>query len=138
MPTLSIFPSTEAFRQATGQPGWVLATTQGSQIAAQPAEVLRAHGSEAAVFRHEFLHAFVEAEASASAPLWLREGLVGVLNGESCPPQTNASQQSVNAALRAAGSLAQSQQAHLAACALTKQAIAERGLGAVHAALQHP
>ncbi|WP_419804001.1 SpoIID/LytB domain-containing protein [Terriglobus sp.] len=137
-PTLTVFPSTEAFRQATGQPGWELAATQGVRIAAQPKEVLRSHGGAGAVFRHEFLHSFVEAEASPTAPLWLREGFVAVLNGESCAPQTLASADSTDAALLEPVSLAQSQQAHAAACALTKRIIAEHGLSAAHAMLRKP
>ena len=135
---LTIFPSTEAFRQATGQPGWELAVTQGSRIASQPATVLRAHGGITAVLRHEFLHSFVEGSASVTAPLWLREGIVTVANGENCAAQTSTSADAVDAVLHAPASLAQSQQAHEAACALTRQFIARRGMSAARQMLLRP
>ncbi len=136
-PTLTIFPSTELFRQATGRPGWELAVTQGNRVATQPTEVLHTHGGAGPVFRHEFLHSFVETEASPSAPLWLREGLVAVLNGETCFAQAAQSATLTDNDLRGADSLQQSQHAHAAACALTKQVIAEHGLSAAKAMLHH-
>ena len=138
VPTLTVFPNTEAFRQATGQPGWTLAVTQGSNIATQATDVLQRHGGAHALLRHEFLHSFVEAEASAGAPLWLREGLVGVLNGDLCADSSQQTGDQVNAALRVAGSLAQSQRAHHAACALTHLYLRQHGLDAAHALLQRP
>lgn len=130
--TITVFPSTESFRQATGQPGWNAAVTQGSRIATQPPDLLRQHGGAGAIFRHEFLHSFVESEAAPAAPLWLREGLVAVLNGEACSSRQPTSADTVEAALRASGSLHQSQQAHADACVLTRRFVAEHGMVAAH------
>jgi len=76
-------PSTELFRQLAAQPGWMLASTRGSTVILQPETILNAHTGEVrSVLLHEMLHVLVEQEASADAPLWLREGLVEVLAGE--------------------------------------------------------
>ena len=81
-PEIVFAPTTEVFRQLTAEPGWALASTQGSAIVLQPDAVLVAHGrDDAATLLHEMLHVLVEAETSERTPLWLREGLVEVLGG---------------------------------------------------------
>lgn len=135
-PTLTVYPSTEAFRQATGQPGWEVASTRGDQIAAQPTMVLLAHGGVVPVLRHEFLHSFVEAQSSAFTPLWLREGLVAALNGDNCAAVPRLSAAKIDAALQGKGSLVEAQQAHAAACSLVRQTITQRGLSATRAMLK--
>jgi stage II sporulation protein D len=72
-------PTTELFRQTTGEPGWVLASTRGSHVFLQPATVRQNNGGAETLLLHEFLHVLVEQRAGANAPLWLREGLVEVL-----------------------------------------------------------
>lgn len=76
--TVRAFASTAAFRGATLAPGWVAAFTQGNWIATQPLRTLAARHLLDTTMRHEFLHALVESQAGANAPLWLREGLVEV------------------------------------------------------------
>ncbi len=78
--TLHVYPDVEAFRNATGEPGWVAARTSGSNIDLQPAAVLDARGALRNTIRHELLHVFIESEAAAGLPLWFREGLVEWLN----------------------------------------------------------
>jgi stage II sporulation protein D len=73
--TVRAFPSTEAFRDATLEPGWVSAFDSGDWIATQPLRTLAARHLIAATLRHEFLHALIEHEAGSKAQLWLREGL---------------------------------------------------------------
>lgn len=70
-PRIRIYPTVAAFRDATGQPGWVAATTAGRTIRLQPLEreVLRE------TLLHEFMHLVLEAHSHPSAPDWLREGL---------------------------------------------------------------
>ncbi|MFN2976530.1 SpoIID/LytB domain-containing protein [Terriglobus aquaticus] len=135
-PTLTVFPTTKAFREATGEPGWALAATTGDRIATQPADVLRTHGGARSLFRHEFLHSFVETEASHTAPLWLREGLVAALNGESCRDAPAWTGEQVSTALRSPGPQETSQRAHRAACALALRYLREHGLAATHSLLQ--
>ncbi len=78
-PTVQELPSTELFRQTTGEPGWMLASTRGSHVFLQPATVRRNNGGSEALLLHEFLHVLVEQQAGEQAPLWLREGLVETL-----------------------------------------------------------
>ena len=135
---LTVFPTTEAFRQATGQPGWELASTQGMSVAVQPLAVLRTHGGAEPLLRHEYLHSFVEALASPATPLWVREGLVEALNGEACDVHATVSADAVDEALRRPATLAESQRAHTAACAFVKRVIDSKGLGAARAMLRRP
>ena len=79
VPTVQELPSTELFRQTTGEPGWMLASTRGSNVFLQPAAVRRNNGGTEALLLHEFLHVLVEQQAGEQAPLWLREGLVETL-----------------------------------------------------------
>ncbi len=78
-PTVYAMPSTELYRQTTGEPGWLLASTRGSDIFLQPASVLERNGSLRKTLLHEFLHVLIEQESMATTPLWLREGLVEFL-----------------------------------------------------------
>ena len=78
-PTVQELPSTELFRQTTGEPGWMLASTRGSNVFLQPAAVRQNNGGTEALLLHEFLHVLVEQQAGEQAPLWLREGLVETL-----------------------------------------------------------
>ncbi|MBA3914396.1 MAG: SpoIID/LytB domain-containing protein [Acidobacteriales bacterium] len=77
---VEIYPSVQMFRDATGEPGWVAASTRGQTIRVQPPAVLGARLGP--VMRHEALHVMVEANAKAGTPLWYREGLVMELGGE--------------------------------------------------------
>jgi stage II sporulation protein D len=111
------FASTPAFRDATLAPGWVAAFTQGGWIATQPLRTLAARHLLDATLRHEFLHALVESQASASTPLWLREGLVDFWSdgarGEG--PPSAITRNSVDAALALSSNEVESARAHRAA-----------------------
>lgn len=78
-PTVYAMPSTELYRQTTGEPGWTLASSRGSEIFLQPASILQRNGAMRKTLLHEFLHVLVEQESSSKTPLWLREGLVELL-----------------------------------------------------------
>src|ERR1039458_51610 len=54
-----VYPSVEMFRNSTGEPGWVAASTRGNKIRMQPAKVLGARAEH--VLRHEFVHLLLEA-----------------------------------------------------------------------------
>ena len=131
-PQIVIAPTTEVFRQLTGQPGWALASTSGSSIVLQPDAVLRAHGSDAAnTMLHEMLHVLVESEASDRAPLWLREGLVEELAGQAKGGTSTMTVAAMEASLRQSTSLEASKQAHAAAGARVHTLIARYGLPVV-------
>lgn len=75
-PQLRIYPTVAAFRDATGEPGWVAASTRGRVIRMQPLQALKAVGALESTLRHELTHLFLESNAAPGLPLWFREGLV--------------------------------------------------------------
>ena len=81
-PELRVYPSVSVFRNATGDPGWVAASTRGRVVRLEPVEVLIASGVLDRTLRHEFLHLILESHARPGIPLWFREGLVLYLSGE--------------------------------------------------------
>jgi stage II sporulation protein D len=134
-PVVTVYPTTELFRQATNEPGWMLGTARGETIALQPVSVLQRHGGVEALLLHEFLHSMVESEATDTAPLWLREGLVEALAGEPGGPKNSTTDQ-IDAALRRAGNQQEVEQAHRAACELVRVLIAKYGLPMVRSWLR--
>ena len=80
-PSLRIYPTVAAFRDATGEPGYVAASTLGRTVRMQPAALLRSSGRLEATLLHEMLHLAVESQASPKTPQWFREGLVLCLAG---------------------------------------------------------
>jgi stage II sporulation protein D len=87
---LRIYPTVAAFRDATGEPGWVAASTSGRTIRMQPAGPLRAAGRLETTLRHEMLHVAIEGQASPRVPQWFREGLVLYLAGTATEPGAGA------------------------------------------------
>lgn len=75
-PTLRVYPSREAFRDATG----IQKSLQG---AARGANIKLVRGAPLLTVRHELLHALLESNTQVAHPLWFREGLVEALTGES-------------------------------------------------------
>ena len=73
---LQIFPTLYRYRDATGQPGWVAATTRGQTVRLQPIAQLRKRSVLESTLRHEFFHLLIEPRARPNTPLWFREGLV--------------------------------------------------------------
>ena len=88
-PRLKIYPTVPAFRNSTGEPGWVAASTRGRTIQLQPSDVLRQAGTLESTIRHELLHLLIESYTHPGTPLWFREGLVLYLTGATL--QTSAS-----------------------------------------------
>lgn len=133
-PEVVFAPTTELFRQLTDEPGWALASTRASTIVLQPMVVLEAHGHGAgATLLHEMLHVLVEAESGERTPIWLREGLVEMLAGETMGTkvgeQRNAEE--IDASLLGAKSLEESERAHRSAAARVQALIERYGMGEV-------
>jgi stage II sporulation protein D len=74
-PQLKVYPTIAVYRDATGEPGWVAASTQGSFIRMEPVPTLEGTHALDSTLRYEFLHLLIESHARPGAPLWLREGL---------------------------------------------------------------
>jgi stage II sporulation protein D len=75
-PQVKVFPTIAIYRDATGEPGWVAASTRGNVIRLQPITKLQQSGALDSTLRHELLHMIIESQARLDTPLWLREGLV--------------------------------------------------------------
>jgi stage II sporulation protein D len=139
VPLVQELPNTELFRQTTNEPGWMLASTRGSDIFLQPAQVRRNNGGTGALLLHEFLHMLVEQESGEQAPLWLREGMVEMLasqpSGTLDPVDLTARE--VDAALAHPQDFAASRRAHLAAARMTAALNARYGTPAVRGFLRN-
>jgi len=85
---LKVFATMDAYRDQTGQPGWVAASTRGRVIRLQPLATLKNKGVLESTLRHELLHLLVEQRARAGTPVWFREGLVLYLSNS--PEQATA------------------------------------------------
>jgi stage II sporulation protein D len=123
-----LMPTTELFRQVTEEPGWVLASTQGTRVFLQPEAVLKRSGNEGDTLLHEFLHVLVESDASPQAPLWLREGIVETLASGQHGDGVVMDVAALNAALARPASQAESQRAHTRAGMLAQALIGRHGL----------
>ena len=73
------YPDVDAYRDATGEPGWVAARTEGRVIHLQPIALLRNRNALESTLSHELLHVLVESQAARGLPVWFREGFVGYL-----------------------------------------------------------
>jgi stage II sporulation protein D len=131
-PTVEELPTTELFRQTTGEPGWMLASTRGSNVFLQPAAVRRNNGGTESLLLHEFLHVLVEQEAGEQAPLWLREGLVETLaNSGEDDSMVAVPTKELDAALDHPADAAASRHAHQASARMTALLVTRYGMGAV-------
>jgi stage II sporulation protein D len=132
LPTVQELPTTELFRQTTGEPGWVVASTRGSHVFLQPATVRQSNGG-AETLLHEFLHVLVEQQAGANAPLWLREGLVEALGAPEKRKwePVDFPRDQVDAALAHPSSATASRRAHEAAARMAALLCARYGTQAV-------
>ncbi|MGZ4788205.1 MAG: SpoIID/LytB domain-containing protein [Terriglobales bacterium] len=75
-PLIKVFPSLDIYRDATGEPGWVAASTRGMTIRLQPVRTLQERGALESTLKHEFLHMVIESRSRPDTPSWLSEGLV--------------------------------------------------------------
>jgi stage II sporulation protein D len=82
---LQVFSTLDNYRNTTGQPGWVAASTRGQTIRLQPLADLRSRLILDSTLRHELYHLLVETRARRNAPLWFREGLTLSLSGTGVP-----------------------------------------------------
>ncbi len=88
---LKVFATMDAYRDQTGQPGWVAASTRGRVIRLQPLATLKSKGVLESTLRHELLHLLVEERARAGTPVWFREGLVLYLSNASARESADGS-----------------------------------------------
>jgi len=98
-PRLQVFPTVATFRDSTGEPGSVAASTKGRFIRLQPG------ASSPEILRHEMLHLILEEHARRDLPLWYREGLALALVSGPVPtdPVYRADRQRVERAIHSVG-----------------------------------
>lgn len=75
-PGVRAYPSVAAYRDATGEPGFIAASSRNGIVRLQPVGVLRSSGRLESTLLHEMLHVLIDDHAAPSVPLWFREGLV--------------------------------------------------------------
>jgi stage II sporulation protein D len=129
-PTLKIYPTVAAFRNSTGEPGWVAASTRGHTIQMQPFDVLREAGTLESTLHHELLHMLIDSHALPGTPLWLREGLVLYLtepNAASKPGENFDDSNSLEKALKSPASEEELRRAYAGARARVAQLAREHG-----------
>jgi stage II sporulation protein D len=73
------YPDLDTFRNATAEPGWVAAHTDGLRIHMQPIALLRSSGVLESTLSHELVHVMIESRAAPGLPIWFREGLADFL-----------------------------------------------------------
>ena len=134
-PRLKIYPTVAAFRNSTGEPGWVAASTRGRTIQLQPSDVLRQAGTLESTIHHELLHMLLESYARPGTPLWLREGLVlyfaGTVYAQSGVRQSSGEPAALDKALRSPTSEEQLRAAYAEAYSRVAQLAREHGKAAL-------
>ena len=75
-----VYPDLDAFRNATGEPGWVAARTTGARVDLQPISLLKSRGVLESTLTHEFAHVLLD---NPSLPIWFLEGLAAHFTGRS-------------------------------------------------------
>jgi stage II sporulation protein D len=128
-PRLQVFPTLDRYRDTTGQPGWVAATTRGQTVRLQPLADLRKRSILDSTLRHEFFHLLIEPRARPGTPLWFREGLVLYLsepNKRNFPSATLADKQ-IEEILRNPGTRERQEKAYAAARARVASLIQQNG-----------
>ncbi len=78
-PGLWIAPSTSEFTRRSGAPSFAAGRYLRGTIHLQPLEVLRGRGILEQTIAHEAAHFFLEQFSGPGGPLWLIEGLAGIL-----------------------------------------------------------
>jgi stage II sporulation protein D len=114
-PAVYVYPSVEMFRNATGEPGWVAASTRDNNIRMQPAKVLgsRVEGT----LRHELIHLLLESHTAPGTPLLFREGMAMLLSGDAPHGPQTLSAQRMESILRERGDAKQMQAAYASSLA---------------------
>jgi peptidoglycan hydrolase-like amidase len=125
---LRLYPSVAAFRDATGEPGWVAASTRGSTVRMQPAAPLRSRGVLESTLLHEMLHVVLDQRAHPRLPDWFREGVVLWLTDPDKPAGAGAGSAS---GIAQAGSEAEMRRSYEAARSQVKRLVNRYGRGTV-------
>jgi stage II sporulation protein D len=139
-PQIKVYATVADFRDSTGEPGWVAASTRGHTIQLQPVDVLRQAGTLESTIRHELLHMLIESYARTGTPLWYREGLVLYLTEPNSTAKVGAifpAPSDVEKTLRAPAGEAELRQAYAASRARVAELARQHGKDALLAWIQN-
>ena len=130
---LQVFPTLDRYRDTTGQPGWVAASTRGQTVRLQPLADLRKRSILESTLRHEFFHLLIEPRARPNTPLWFREGLVLHLSepNKRNPPSAALTDKQIEEILRNPGTREKQEKAYAAARARVTSLIQQNGKSTV-------
>jgi stage II sporulation protein D len=126
---LQVYATLDSYRDTTGQPGWVAASTRGRTIRLQPLAELQKRSIVESTLRHEIFHVLVEAKARAATPLWFREGIVLFLSntGAAGTAAVGMTDEQIEAVLRQPRNRDEVQKAYAAAQSRVAGLVQERG-----------
>jgi len=127
---IRVYPDLDAFRNATSEPGWVAAHTEGHRIDLQPTTVLQSRGALDSTLTHELAHVLTEAHAGPQLPLWFLEGVADYLSGE---PITAAPGMPSDNTLRNINDAAAARRAYAASAAMVQKLVRDYGATTVFA-----
>ena len=130
-PQIKVFPSIDIYRDSTGEPGWVAASTRGMMIRLQPVRTLQDRGVLESTLRHEFLHMVIESQARSDTPLWLSEGLVIYLSDPEHVHPAKVDTAQLDRRLKSARTEAEMRAAYRDSAAAVADAVQRVGLAAV-------
>ncbi len=132
--------TTEEFIRATGQPGWMAGSSDGSAIALQPLALLSRKEILNQTLRHELTHLIVHRLRAKGVPRWFEEGCVLYLTGErvDAPSNLRTTTAALEAAITRPGSEAQMHEAYAQALKRVSQLAQNGGETALWRVLTHP
>ncbi len=134
------FNTTEGFVRATGEPGWMAASSDGFSISLQPLALLARKQILDQTLRHELTHLVVHRVRVKGVPRWFEEGCVLYLTRERIDAPTNEQTSTVEleAAVAKPGSEAQMRAAYAQALERVRRFAQRQGDAALWRALMHP
>ncbi|MFZ0960474.1 MAG: SpoIID/LytB domain-containing protein [Terriglobia bacterium] len=128
------------FIDATGQPGWMAASSDGRSIALQPLELLARKHILNQTLRHELTHLVVHRLRAKGVPRWFEEGLVLYLTGEriEAPATALKTTEELEAAITKPRSEAEMKTAYAQALERVRRMARREGNAALWRILEHP
>ncbi len=128
------------FIGATGQPGWMAASSDGQSIALQPLELLARKRILNQTLRHELTHLVVHRLRAKNVPRWFEEGWVLYLTGEKIdgPTSTPMTAAELEKAITQPRSEAEMKSAYAQALKRVRQLVQREGDAALWRVLEHP
>lgn len=128
------------FISATGEPGWMAATSDGQSIALQPLELLARKQILNQTLRHELTHLVVHRLCAKGVPRWFEEGWVLYLTGEriEAPASAPKTTRELEEAITKPRSEGEMKTAYAQALARVRQLTRHEGDAALWQVLEHP